>query len=185
MAQNNIDIVFAAGNCGQFCPSLRCGKLDRGPGHSIWGANAHFAVITVGAVRTDELWLGNSSQGPGPNLLRAPGQLTPNRKPDFCAPSQFKESTDAYVEGRLKDILPMPHPRTNTGTSTSCALSAGVVAALRSNPNWNQATVTPDALKQRLIATTHQTKGPNWNDRLGWGVLDAGAAFNRLRMDFP
>ena len=34
-----------------------------------WGANAHPLVITVGAVRTDETWLGYSSQGPGPTAL--------------------------------------------------------------------------------------------------------------------
>jgi Subtilase family len=185
--QHNIDVVFAAGNCGQFCPSERCGKLDRGPAHSIWGANAHFAVITAGAARTDELWLGYSSQGPGPSLLGPPGQPPPNQnqKPDFCAPSQFKETTDADVEYDPEIIPPTLHPRTNTGTSTACALTAGVVAALRSNPKWDQVTVTPDALKQRLIETTHQTKGPGWNPRLGWGVLDAGAAFDQLSIDFP
>ena len=186
MVQNNVDVVFAAGNCGQFCPSGRCGKLDHGPGHSIWGANAHFAVITAGAVRTDELWLGYSSQGPGPNLLGPPVQPpVRNQKPDFCAPSQFREVIDAFVEINPNAILPVDHPRTNTGTSTACALTAGVVAALRSNPNWDQVTVNPAALKQRLIQTTHQTKGPNWNERLGWGVLDAGAAFNRLLTDYP
>jgi hypothetical protein len=184
--QANLDVVFAAGNCGQFCPSRRCGEIDRGPGHSIWGANAHYAVITAGAVRTDELWLGYSSQGPGP--IRLGPQVQPqvrNQKPDFCAPSQFNETTDFYVEEDPNVIPPVLHPRTNTGTSTACALTAGVVAALRSNPKWDQFTVTPDALKQRLILTTHKTKGLGWNERLGWGVLDAGAAFDRLVIDFP
>jgi hypothetical protein len=186
MVQNNVDVVFAAGNCGQFCPNRRCGKLDRGPGHSIWGANAHFAVITAGAARTDELWLGYSSQGPGPSLLGPPVQPPVlNRKPDFCAPSQFNEATDFYVEEAPDVIPPLRHPRTNTGTSTACALTAGVVAALRSNPKWDQITVNPDALKQRLIETGHKTKGLPWNERLGWGVLDAGAAFNQLVIDFP
>ncbi len=85
---SHLDVVFAAGNCGEFCPSQRCGGLDRGPGHSIWGANAHPLVITAGAVLTDETWLGYSSQGPGPVALAT-------QKPDFCAPSQFCETNDA------------------------------------------------------------------------------------------
>ena len=35
----DIDVVFAAGNCGQFCPDNRCGAKDREPANSIWGAN--------------------------------------------------------------------------------------------------------------------------------------------------
>jgi subtilisin family serine protease len=185
--QDLIDVIFAAGNCGQFCPSIRCGKLDRGPLRSIWGANSHFAVITAGAVRVDELWLGYSSQGPGQPLLRPPGQLPPNQKPDLCAPSQFREATDGYVESNINIVPPTDHPRTNTGTSTACALTAGVVAALRSNPvqDWRQARVSPGALKQRLIQTTRSTRGPGWSPRLGWGILDAEAAFNQLLMDYP
>lgn len=34
---HHLDIIFAAGNCGAYCPSQRCGGRDRGPGHSIWG----------------------------------------------------------------------------------------------------------------------------------------------------
>ena len=63
--QEHVDVVFAAGNCGEFCPAPRCGKVDRVPGHSIWGANSSSAVITAGAVLTNEMWLGYSSQGPG------------------------------------------------------------------------------------------------------------------------
>jgi len=58
------DIVFAAGNCGQFCPNSRC-DWDAGPGNTILGANSHPKVLTVGAVRTDGLWLGYSSQRAG------------------------------------------------------------------------------------------------------------------------
>src|SRR5262249_18375501 len=76
------EIVFAAGNCGQFCPDQRCGVRDRGPGESILGANSHPHVLTVGAVRADGMWLGYSSEGPG--------RLAAN-KPDVCAPSEFSE----------------------------------------------------------------------------------------------
>jgi len=50
--RQQIDVVFAAGNCGAFCPAQRCGKLDRGAGSSIWGGNSSSAVITTGAVLT-------------------------------------------------------------------------------------------------------------------------------------
>jgi hypothetical protein len=158
---SNFDVIFAAGNCGEFCPSNRCGKVDRGPGHSIWGANALPEVITTGAVLSDETWVGYSSQGPGPNV-----NGLAHDKPDFCAPSDFSETNDAAVR--------------NSGTSTACGVTAGVVAALRSNPTWNQTLVPPAQLRQALIAGARQTHGPGWNARLGHGILDAAAAIAKL-----
>jgi Subtilase family len=158
------DVIFGAGNCGQFCRNRRCGKLDRGPGRSIWGANSHSAVMTAGAVRTDETWIGYSSQGPGQRRLW-------DEKPDFCAPSHFREINDAHV--------------TNTGTSTACGLTAGVVAALRSNRKWGQCRIPPGALKQTLIETAHKHHGAGWDGRMGYGVLDAGSAFKKLTNDYP
>jgi len=154
---DHIDVVFAAGNCGEFCSSPRCGRTDRGPGHSIWGANSSSAVITVGAVLTNEMWLGYSSQGRGQPLLG-------EEKPDFCAPSLFRETTDAHVH--------------NTGTSAACGLTAGVVAALREK--WDANSVSPQDLRQVLIDTARKTQGPQWNERIGYGVLDAWAAFKKL-----
>jgi hypothetical protein len=159
-----LDVVFAAGNCGQFCPSRRCGGLDRGPGHSIWGANSHAAVMTAGGVLTDEMWLGYSSQGPGQIRLGT-------EKPDFCAPSNFCETYDAAER--------------NTGTSASCALTAGIVAALRGNPKWDQAAVPPHVLKALLALTARKPQGPAWNRRLGNGILDASAALTKLSTAFP
>jgi subtilisin family serine protease len=159
-----IDVVFAAGNCGQFCPDMRCGGLDRGPGRSILGANSLSQVLSVGAVRADTLWLGFSSQGPGQPLLGT-------AKPDFCAPSQFCETTDAYA--------------TNGGTSAACGLTAGVVAGLRSNPNWGPGRVSPGKLQHILNATARKTDGLPWNNRVGNGVLDARAAFDALAAQYP
>jgi hypothetical protein len=161
-----IDVVFAAGNCGQFCPDFRCGGEDQGPGYSIWGANSLEQVLTVGAVRADSMWLGYSSQGPGQL------QLGPH-KPDLCATSQFCEDGDAFS--------------INTGTSAACGLAAGVVAALRSR--WSSATVSPGQLKQILNQSARKPPGLGWNNglghRLGNGVLDAGAAFDQLKSHFP
>jgi hypothetical protein len=161
LINDEIDVIFAAGNCGQFCPDGRCGGLDQGPGRSIWGANSLDPVISVGAVRSDGMWLGYSSQGPGQPLLG------PN-KPDFCASSAFHEDDDAFI--------------INTGTSAACGLAAGVVAALRSR--WDQTKVPPGRLKHVLNTTARKPTGLAWNTplgyRLGNGILDAKAAFKGL-----
>ena len=158
---NNVDVVFAAGNCGQFCPDTRCGDSDIGPGNDILGANSLGEVLTVGAVRADTMWLGYSSQGPGQPRLA-------HDKPDLCAPSQFCETEDAFT--------------VNTGTSAACALAGGVVAALRST--WNSATVSPGRLKTVLNTTARKTPDTGnprqWKARYGHGILDAEAAFKKL-----
>jgi hypothetical protein len=138
------DLVFAAGNCGQFCPDGRCGADNVGPGHSILGANSHPDVLTVGAVRTDGLWLGYSSQGPG--------TLTP-AKPDICAPSQFSEDDDEGLG--------------NTGTSAASALVAGLVARHRSKLGNS---TTPQKLKQMVINSAMKMADDDRN-RFGRGVV--------------
>lgn len=158
---NNFDVIFAAGNCGEFCPNGRCGGLDRGPHHSIWGANALPEVITAGSVLTNEMWAGYSSQGPGPGINNLA-----HHKPDFCAPSDFCETNDAAVR--------------NSGTSAACAITAGVVAALRSNPVWSQTLVSPTKLHHALIHGARHTQGLAWNGRLGHGILDAAGAIGKL-----
>jgi hypothetical protein len=159
----DIDVVFAAGNCGQFCPDNRCGEKDRGPAHSIWGANSLEPVLTVGAVRADDMWLGYSSQGPGQPRLALGAD-----KPDLCAASQFCEDDDAFS--------------INSGTSAACGLAGGVVAALRSR--WNTSSIPPQRLKQILNQTARKPVNVPWSNglrqRLGHGVLDAKAAFDEL-----
>jgi hypothetical protein len=161
-----IDVLFAAGNCGQFCPDLRCGGRDRGPSRSIWGANSLKEVLTVGAVRADDMWLGYSSQGPGQKYLGT-------AKPDFCATSQFCEDDDGF--------------NINTGTSAATGLTTGVVAALRSR--WNSATVSPHHLQQILHQTARKPTSVPWTGvmrhRLGHGVLDARAAYDLLLSKYP
>lgn len=154
----NVDIVFAAGNCGQFRPDSRCGKYDIGPGKSIFGANAHPRVLTVGAITTHSLWLGTASQGQGFEGLAT------DKKPDLVAPSMFSERADRHTR--------------NGGTSAACAIAAGVVAALRQR--WAPANVSPDDLKNILRQTAKGPGKPQWDDRLGYGVINAAAAIAAL-----
>jgi hypothetical protein len=154
-----VDVVFAAGNCGQFCPDRRCS--ENGPGHSIWGANAHPRVLTVGAVRADTMWTGYSSQGPGPGDLE-------RAKPDLCAPSQFSEDDDAR--------------RGNTGTSTACALVAGAVAAMRTR--WDTAVVSPAAMRDLLRRRARPVAMP-YDYRFGFGILDVENAVILAETQYP
>jgi hypothetical protein len=147
---SNIFIVFAAGNCGQFCPDIRCGPADRGPRHSIHGANSLKEVLTAGAVRADKMWLGYSSQGPG--------HIDPD-KPDLCAPSQFRDSDDAF--------------KINTGTSAACALATGVAAGLLGK--WP--TMSPQEVKDLLTSTATAVRLPS--GRVGSGILNAEAAYDK------
>ena len=163
------DLVFAAGNCGQFCPSRRCGINDVGPGHSIIGANSHPDVLTVGAVRADGLWLGYSSQGPGTLQYASQAPRTrcddeiPSRKPDLCAVSQFREDDDAAAM--------------NTGTSAACAIAAGVVAVCRSQFGGRLSSAD---LKQLLIKTTTVKPSGGWDNRIGHGILHLANALDSV-----
>jgi hypothetical protein len=152
---NNLDVIFAAGNCGQFCPSIRCGARNRGPGRSIHGVNAHPDVLTVAAVRTDTVWLGYSAEGPGPAALTTD-------KPDIVAPSQFAEAGNASPAG------------SNIGTSAACGMAAGAVALLRtvSDP----AIMSPAALRSILRETASAPPRPAPVSRFGEGIVEVAAA---------
>ena len=161
-----IDVVFAAGNCGQFCPDRRCGKIDLGPGTSIFGANSHRRVVTVGAVRADARWMGSSSQGPGQHRLS-------RWKPDICAPSYFREAADAFTGNTdgsfVYNNTGSPYIA-NTGTSAACAVTAGIIGAIRSG--WDQGSLTPDDLRGVLNSSARQTEGSGWNGQLGNGIIN-------------
>ncbi|CCE05515.1 hypothetical protein BRAS3843_1390007 [Bradyrhizobium sp. STM 3843] len=169
------DTVFAAGNCGQFCPDRRCGKSDVGPGTSIFGANSHPDVLTVGAVRTDARWIGSSSQGPGQRLLSI-------QKPDLCAPSYFDEvGADAFagnVDGAFVSNEGSPYIA-NTGTSAACGMTAGIIAAIRSG--YDQTAASPAQLRQFMIDRARKVEGPAWNGQLGHGIIDAAGVLTALK----
>ncbi len=144
-----IIVLFAAGNCGGTCPDGRCGG-DNGPGKSIWGANGHPSVITVGAANTKEQLIGYSSQGPA--------ALDP-QKPDFCSISHFK----GYFAS-------------DTGTSAACPIAAGVVALLK---QCNKG-LTPAAAKAVLKGTAKNIGPAGWDQHSGSGIIHAGRAHQKV-----
>lgn len=145
-----IIILFAAGNCGDTCPDGRCGG-DSGPGRSIWGANGHPRVMTVGAVNRNEEFVGYSSQGPA--------ALDPN-KPDFCGITHFNGYFDS-----------------DSGTSAATPIVAGVVALFKDAvPGAGQ-----DAIKSALKATAKDIGPAGFDQHSGAGIVRAKAALDRLR----
>lgn len=152
-----VDIVFAAGNCGQHCPDGRCAEEVIGPGRSILGANSLASVLTVAGVRTDGIRVGYSSQGPG----QFPGRDgAPQRKPDIAAPTHFRMPGTAH--------------RLAGGSSAACGVAAGVVAALREK--WINQALPSGALFGHMRDTARQPDGgAGWSRETGHGVLDCAA----------
>lgn len=147
-------VLFAAGNCGGTCPDGRCGA-DNGPGRSIWGANSHPRVMTVGAVNKNEEFVGYSSQGPG--------ALDPN-KPDFCSVTHFS----GYFTS-------------DSGTSAATPILAGAVALLKQG----KPAATQDTIKAALKATAKDIGPAGFDQHSGSGIVRIKAAFDRLRYAFP
>lgn len=144
-------VLFAAGNCGDTCPDNRCGS-DVGSGRSIWGANGHPLVMTVGAVNRLEQFIGYSSRGPA--------ALDPN-KPDFCSVSHF---TGYFTS--------------DSGTSAATPILAGVVALLKQA----RPASTQDGLKNVLRATAKDIGPAGFDVHSGAGIVQGFAAFQRLTM---
>jgi len=142
-------VLFAAGNCGGTCPDSRCGS-DSGPGSSIWGANGHPRVITVGAVNKNEQFVGYSSQGPA--------ALDP-KKPDFCSITHF--------EGFFNS---------DSGTSAATPIAAGVVALLKQAESG----ITQDQVKDSIKTSAKDIGPTGWDQHSGAGILQALGAFNHV-----
>jgi len=143
-------VLFAAGNCGDTCPDWRCGP-DVGPGRSIWGANGHPRVMTVGAVNKNEQFIGYSSRGPA---------ALDSDKPDFCSISHFR----GYFSS-------------DSGTSAATPVLAGVVALLKEA----KSSLTQDQVKDCLKATAKDIGPSGFDTHSGAGIVRAKAAFDRCR----
>jgi serine protease AprX len=144
-----IIVLFAAGNCGEGCPLDVCGS-DTGPGKSIWGANGHHLVMTVGAANINGQFVGYSSQGPA--------ALDPI-KPDFCSITHF---TGYFLS--------------DNGTSAATPIAAGVVALLKQHSQ----SLTQYQIKQALMETATDIGPTGWDSHSGAGIINAIEAWNWL-----
>lgn len=142
-------VLFAAGNCGGTCPDGRC-STDNGPGKSIWGANGHSRVMTVGAVNKDEKFVGYSSQGPA-----ALDQF----KPDFCSITHFTGFFNS-----------------DSGTSAATPICAGVVALLKqANPALGQ-----EQAKTALKSTAKDIGPAGFDFHSGAGIIRPKLALDTM-----
>ncbi len=152
-----IDIVFSAGNCGDFPDAWSC----NGP-QQIMGTNGLGDVLTIAGCDTKDNRVGYSSQGP--SLI--PG--APN-KPDVAAYTHFNGS-EAFGDGT--------HDR---GTSAACPVAAGCVAALRTRkPDSGRPSAAGliKAIQTTARAGDGQTSAPDHN--YGYGVINPLAAARKL-----
>ncbi|MDJ0618967.1 MAG: S8 family serine peptidase [Calothrix sp. MO_192.B10] len=147
-------VLFAAGNCGESCPTDRCGS-DVGPGKSIWGANGHPLVMTVGAVNKEEQFIGYSSQGPA--------ALDPD-KPDFCSISHFR----GYFGS-------------DNGTSAATPIAAGAIALFKQA----KSSLTQEEVKNALKSTAKDIGESGFERHSGAGIIQVKAAFDLLQPQRP
>lgn len=153
LAQSRVDVVFAAGNCGQECADGRCRARVR---ETIMGANAHHDVLTLAGCDINERRVGYSSEGPSIQGMS-------REKPDLAAYTHFSGS-EAYGAGSP-----------DSGTSTSCPVAAGCVAALRTTISPNR--VPPANLFAQFRATARKVDGATaWNGQFGHGIIDPMSA---------
>jgi hypothetical protein len=151
LADLGADVVFAAGNCG---PNPKSGCVPNAT-RTIYGANSHPKVLTVGAVGLDQKPADYSSRGTGRLALQ---------KPDIGAYSDFVGSTKFGA--------------TDSGTSAAAPVAAGVLATLRSSVPFDplNPSTFPAVLRERLVMAAepcapNRTGYPNYD--VGWGVVSA------------
>jgi hypothetical protein len=157
LAVSGADIVFAAGNCGAQCADGRCQSRTTG---TIMGASASDSVLTLAGCDTNDQRVGYSSQGPSISGMF-------QQKPDLTAYTHFVGS-EAYGPGSP-----------DSGTSTSCPVAAGCVAALRTR--LSPGTTPPASLFAQLNATARVVGGAaGWNGDYGHGIIDPLAAATTL-----
>jgi subtilisin family serine protease len=155
---------FAAGNCGAQCPSTNCDRSGTGPGRSIHASNSLAEVITVAAVNSLQERVGYSSQGPG---MFAP------KKPDFASYSHLFGN---FGPGRPAGKPQPPKLPFDSGTSAATPVAAGVAALLLSA----FAELTPEELREALLAGLVNTTGKAWDPGYGRGIVNAAASYSFL-----
>jgi subtilisin family serine protease len=153
---------FAAGNCGQNCPSGACHSSGIGPGKSIHASNSLAEVITIAAVNSIHERIGYSSQGPG---------MFEPQKPDVAA---YSHMFGNFGPGRPGGDADAPF---DNGTSAATPVAAGVAALLISfDPD-----LTPDRLRAALVDSATNDGTGTWNADFGRGIINAAAAYAALQ----
>jgi len=154
-------LFFAAGNCGNDCPSRNCRASATGPERSINAAAALVDVFTIAAVNSQHERVGYSAQGPS---LDAPG--FERNKPDFTAYTHFFGNFGPSRPGGLAQPF-------DNGTSAATPVAAGVAALLISAfPS-----LTPDRLRAALRAGAIEVRAPGWDPLHGYGIINAAASY--------
>lgn len=156
-----IACFFAAGNCGDDCPSSACHLSGIGPGKSIHASNSLAEVITVAAVNSAHERIGYSSQGPG---------MFERAKPDIAAYSHFFGNFGPDRPGGMAQPF---DNGTSAATPVACGLGAALLSAF--------ADLTPAALKAALIDSAADLGQPGRDFLTGAGVVNAAAAYHVLR----
>lgn len=151
---------FAAGNCGENCPSGNCDPSGIGPGKSIHASNSLVEVITIAAVNSQGTRIGYSSQGPG---------LFEQEKPDLASYSHFFGNFGPGRPGGEETPF-------DNGTSAATPVACGVGALLLSAKPG----VTPAQLKAAMIEGARNAPGSGWDAEIGHGILHAGQALAAL-----
>ncbi|MCB9958746.1 MAG: S8 family serine peptidase [Rhodospirillaceae bacterium] len=156
LIRNGADVLFAAGNCGSAAPGPQC---DRDPDKQdkIFGANGYQDVLCVGGVDVENRLVPYSCSGPG---------MWSHDKPDLAAPTHFLGS-EARGTGTA-----------DVGTSTSCPVAAGCVAALRTKLPAQR--MSPTDLADVLRQTASFGRDNVWNEGLGFGVIAPVRAAEKL-----
>ena len=132
---------FAAGNCGEPCPSAKCHDSSVGSGCSIHASNSLEKVITVAAVNSLHERIGYSSPGPG---------MFEEKKPDIASYAHFFGN---FGPGRPAGDGKNPF---DSGTSAATPVAAGVAAVLLSAfPE-----LTPERLKSVMTDTATEVGRP-------------------------
>ncbi|AYA64942.1 S8 family peptidase [Alteromonas sp. RKMC-009] len=153
--------LYAAGNCGEQCPSGNCHPSGIGRGDSIHAANSLKEVITVAAVNSRHERVGYSSQGPG---------IFEHYKPDVAGYTHLFANFGPGRPGGTR-------PGFDSGTSAATPVVAGVAALLMSAfPH-----LTPEELKSVLIMGAYNLGTPGWDADTGYGVINAAASYFLLQ----
>lgn len=155
------DICFAAGNCG----SEACGAGGRCEryGRTIYGANGHSKVTTVGACTVEHDFIEYSSRGPG--------YLNARRKPDVCGYSHFKGSGVFSAD---------------TGTSAASPVIAGTLASMRSERPLGSETDgsdSPEALRSILRKTARDQGPAGFDTDWGYGIVNGPGIVSKIKKD--